>query len=304
MHDFGIRCVHYGLLWCCGLIVAFLWWVCAFWSVMCGIMFAELFVSMSNYDLKGCCFVSFWVILLLIIVGFLVGFAFGGFLYSRSVESVSQDHVDAVRRVTSSFDERARRSREASNSVLSYVTGGEFGKSSEAAGADSLETVSEDSGSGVGESYAEALQHEMGDDGMEYREKTVANNIDGRDGDTHESGISSRVLISSVDYVPERGEDFDEEGIADTTQFTMTDGSGYEDIQAAGSSKWIPGREAQKAGVEVVEDAGASVPLSDDGAGSLSDSAGENIIEDGSIDILPSLTEGDSRYRLNLSQRR
>lgn len=69
---------------------------------------------------------SFWVILLLIVIGFLFGFAFGGFLYSKSVEAVSDDHVEAVKHVTRSYDERARQVREANNSVLSYVTGGEF----------------------------------------------------------------------------------------------------------------------------------------------------------------------------------
>lgn len=73
---------------------------------------------------------SFWVILLLIVVGFLFGFAFGGFLYSKSVEAVSDDHVEAVKHVTSSYDERARQVREANNSVLRYVTGGEFGSES------------------------------------------------------------------------------------------------------------------------------------------------------------------------------
>ena len=223
---------------------------------------------------------SFWIILLLLIVGFLVGFAFGGFLYSRSVESVSRDHVDAVRRVTSSFDERARRSREANNSVLSYVTGGEFGKSSEVSESGGLETALEDSGLSVEEAYAEALQHEMGDDGLEYREKTVANNIDGRV--DHGSDIGSMILVSGVDYVPECGEDFDEEGVVNTTQFTVTDEPGHEDIQSTGSSKWVPSREVKTAGVEAVEDAEPSVSLSDGGADSLSDSAGENTIEYGS----------------------
>lgn len=185
---------------------------------------------------------SFWVILLLLIVGFLVGFAFGGFLYSRSVESVSRDHVDAVRRVTSSFDERARRSREANNSVLSYVTGGAFGKSSEVAESGSSETAPKDTGLSVDEAYAEALQHEEADELSERGENDEAVSV--REDDVRESDIGSMILVSGVDYIPDRGENFDGEGIADTTQFTAADERGQV-VQGLGSTRWVPGREVE-----------------------------------------------------------
>lgn len=223
---------------------------------------------------------SFWVILLLLIVGFLVGFAFGGVLYSRSVESVSQDHVDAVRRVTSSFDERARRSREANNSVLSYVTGGAFGKSSEVAESGSSETAPEDTGLSVEEVYAEALQHEEGDELSERKETAEAVSV--REDDGRESDIGSMILVSGVDYVPDRGENFDGEGIADTTQFTAAGERGVEDVQGLGSTRWVPGREVESPEVKDVEDGEVPVFFSDSGAGSLSDPVGENVIEDAS----------------------
>ena len=222
---------------------------------------------------------SFWVILLLLIVGFLVGFAFGGVLYSRSVESVSQDHVDAVRRVTSSFDERARRSREANNSVLSYVTGGAFGKSSEVAESGSSETAPEDTGLSVEEAYAEALQHEEGDELSERGENDEAVSV--REDDGRESDRGSMILVSGVDYVPDRGENFDGEGIADTTQFMAADERGQV-VQGLGSTRWVPGREVESPEVKDVEDGEVPVFFSDSGAGSLSDPVGENVIEDAS----------------------
>lgn len=84
---------------------------------------------------------SFWIILLLILVGFFVGFAFGGLLFSKSIESVSQKHTDAVKHITRSYDERARRSREANKSVLNYMTGGALGVGVSEGADDSVEEV-------------------------------------------------------------------------------------------------------------------------------------------------------------------
>ena len=99
---------------------------------------------------------SFWIILLLILIGFFVGFAFGGFLFSKSIEDISQKHVDTVKHITRSYDERARRSREANKSVLNYVTGGALGVgTSEDVGDSVEETLGADEDFSTGESAEE-----------------------------------------------------------------------------------------------------------------------------------------------------
>lgn len=127
--------------------------------------------------------------------------------------------------------------------MLSYVTGGAFGKSSEVSGVNSSETAPEDTGLSVEEAYAEALQHEEGDELSERKETAEAVSV--REDDGRESDIGSMILVSGVDYVPDRGENFDGEGVADTAQFTAAGERGLGDVQGLGSTRWVPGREVE-----------------------------------------------------------
>lgn len=147
--------------------------------------------------------VSFWVILLLLCIGFFFGFAFGGFLYSRSVETISQNHVDAVKHITKSYDERARRSREANKSVLSYVTGGNLGVS------DSDENTNED----------------------DAQERIAP--------EAKKSNIGELILVAGEDYVPSRG-DVDDEGTAATVSFESATQGNARQSGGASSRKWVP----------------------------------------------------------------
>lgn len=147
--------------------------------------------------------VSFWVILLLLCIGFFFGFAFGGFLYSRSVETISQHHVNAVKHITKSYDERARRSREANKSVLNYVTGGNLEVS------DPDENTNEDDAQ---ERVAPAAK---------------------------KSNIGDLILVAGEDYVPSRG-DVDDEGTASTVSFESTAQDNASQSGGASSRKWVP----------------------------------------------------------------
>lgn len=164
--------------------------------------------------------VSFWVILLLLCIGFFFGFAFGGFLYSRSVETISQNHVDAVKHITKSYDERARRSREANKSVLSYVTGVNLGVS------DSDENTNED----------------------DAQERIAP--------EAKKSNIGELILVAGEDYVPSRG-DVDDEGTAATVSFESAtqDGTSQGESGGASSRKWVPlGASVDEIDQEIIPD--------------------------------------------------
>ena len=149
---------------------------------------------------------SFWIILFLLSVGFLLGFAFGGFLYSKSVETMSRNHVEVVRKITDSQDERARRLREANNSVLAFVTGGAFEP-------DKSDSVSVPAGSRQGQS-------------------------DG--GSQKVSKIGDMILVSGEDYVPSRGDVDDDEGVASTVSFEAAGQADARQGENVSSKKWAP----------------------------------------------------------------
>lgn len=157
---------------------------------------------------------SFWVILLLIVVGFLFGFAFGGFLYSKSVEAVSDDHVEAVKHVTSSYDERARQVREANNSVLSYVTGGEFGS-------ESLEKGSVE-GSGLGQLVLVS--------GVDY--------VPSR-GEVDDEGVVSTVSFEGVRELESAPQE-DEDVVSHDTGVALDQVAPREDESVGVSRRWVP----------------------------------------------------------------
>lgn len=157
---------------------------------------------------------SFWVILLLIVVGFLFGFAFGGFLYSKSVETVSDDHVEAVKHVTRSYDERARQVREANNSVLSYVTGGEFGS-------ESLEKGSVE-GSGLGQLVLVS--------GVDY--------VPSR-GEVDDEGVVSTVSFEGVRELESAPQE-DEDVVSHDTGVVLDQVAPREDESVGVSRRWVP----------------------------------------------------------------
>ena len=167
--------------------------------------------------------------MLLILIGFFVGFAFGGFLFSRSIEDVSQKHADAVKHITRSYDERARRSREANKSVLNYVTGGTLGAGTSEDVDDSVEETL-----GAGEDFSTG----------EFAEEVGDEVVNGFDNDTVED---------SVEESSDSGEDVfaDEVGSAlvkDSGEEFDTDSSEFDSLTvmdvAAGDSSEIPHEDA------------------------------------------------------------
>lgn len=126
-------------------------------------------------------------------------------MYSRSVETISQHHVDAVKHITKSYDERARRSREANNSVLNYVTGGNLGVSN------SDENTTED----------------------DTQEKAVP--------EEKKSSVGDLILVAGEDYVPSRAGDNDEETASTVSFESATQGNTRQnESEGASSRKWVP----------------------------------------------------------------
>lgn len=151
--------------------------------------------------------------MLLILIGFFVGFAFGGFLFSKSIESVSQKHVDTVKHITRSYDERARRSREANKSVLNYVTGGALGV-------------------GTSEDVDDSVEEALGVD----EDFSVEESTEGV-GDEVVDGFDNDAVEGSVEESSDSGEDVfaDEEGsvlVKDSGEEFDTDSSEFEPLTA------------------------------------------------------------------------
>ena len=237
---------------------------------------------------------SFWIILLLILIGFFVGFAFGGFLFSRSIEDVSQKHADAVKHITRSYDERARRSREANKSVLNYVTGGTLGAGTSEDVDDSVEETL-----GAGEDFSTG----------EFAEEVGDEVVNGFDNDTVED---------SVEESSDSGEDVfaDEVGSAlvkDSGEEFDTDSSEFDSLTvmdvAAGDSSEIPHEDAvegdgEEAGDECdtvnsasyMEDSDEDVPeeSSDSGEDVFADEVGSALVKDSGEEFDTDSSEFDS----------
>lgn len=59
---------------------------------------------------------SFAVIVLIVTIGFLIGFISSGIFHAKLIEKLSADHVELTRKISQAYSERNRQTREANTS--------------------------------------------------------------------------------------------------------------------------------------------------------------------------------------------